>query len=89
MDNQEEQNNIEVQPDLYLESPKAFHLEMPPYHNFDLSTKAISKAIYEILSNRSTIDAYCIWCEKKAYLGHTTIYLIMFLFLPGQKEIMD
>ncbi|KKT83080.1 MAG: hypothetical protein UW80_C0022G0003 [Microgenomates group bacterium GW2011_GWC1_44_9] len=65
MDNQEEQNNIEVQPDLYLESPKAFHLEMPPYHNFDLSTKAISRKIYEILSNRATIDAYCIWCEKE------------------------
>ena len=59
----EEQAEIKIDP--YLESPKAFHLEMPPYHNFDLSTKAISKAIYEILSNRSTIDAYCIWCEKE------------------------
>jgi hypothetical protein len=64
MDNQEEQN-IEVQPDPYLESPKAFHLEMPPYHNFDLSTKSISNKIFEILSNEETIDAYCIWCEKE------------------------
>lgn len=64
MDNQEEQN-IEVQLDPYLESPKAFHLEMPPYHNFDLSTKVIARKIYEILGNRETIDAYCIWCEKE------------------------
>ena len=65
MDNQEEQNNIEVQADLYLESPKAFHLEMPPYHNFDLSTRVISNKIFSILSNEETIDAYCIWCEKE------------------------
>lgn len=59
----EEQAEIKI--DQYLESPKAFHLEMPPYHNFDLSTKAISRTIYEILSNRTTIDAYCIWCGKE------------------------
>ena len=64
MDNQEEQN-IEIQPDPYLESPKAFHLEMPPYHNFDLSTRIISNKIFSILSNEETIDAYCIWCEKE------------------------
>ncbi len=64
MDNQEEQN-IEVQLDPYLESPKAFHLEMPPYHDFDLSTKVIARKIYEILGNRETVDAYCIWCKKE------------------------
>ena len=64
MDDQEEKI-IEIQPDPYLESPKVFHLEMPLYHNFDLSAKAVSKAIYQILSSRETIDAYCIWCGKE------------------------
>ena len=64
MENSEEQNTG-VQLDPYLESPKAFHLEMPPYHDFDLSVGVIEEKIYELLSNRETIDAYCIWCDKE------------------------
>ncbi len=54
-----------IQTDPYLESVKAFHLEMPPYRNFDLSIKTIAKKVYQNLSNRETIDAYCIWCDKE------------------------
>ncbi|OGF86511.1 hypothetical protein A3I28_03845 [Candidatus Giovannonibacteria bacterium RIFCSPLOWO2_02_FULL_43_37] len=57
--------NLGYQPDPYLESPKAFHLEMPPYHDFDLSIGVTEERIYELLSNRNTIDAYCIWCDKE------------------------
>lgn len=58
-----QQNTIETNP--YLESPKAFHLEMPPYSIFDLSIGVIEEKIYELLSSRGTIDAYCIWCDKE------------------------
>lgn len=54
-----------IQPDPYLESVKAFHLEMPPYHNFDLSIGMTAEKIYKNLTNRDTIDAYCIWCDKE------------------------
>lgn len=64
MENLEEQNT-EPQIDPYLESPKAFHLEMPLYHDFDLSIGIIEEKIYELLSNQKTIDAYCIWCDKE------------------------
>lgn len=64
MENTEEQN-IEHQIDPYLESPKTFHLEMPPYHDFDLSIGIIEEKVYELLSNQNTIDAYCIWCDKE------------------------
>lgn len=64
MEDKETQNVIS-QIDPYLVSPKAFHLEMPPYHNFDLSIGMVEEKIYEILSNRKTIDAYCIWCDKE------------------------
>lgn len=64
MEDQETQNVIS-QIDPYLVSPKAFHLEMPPYHNFDLSIGMVEEKIYEILSNQKTIDAYCIWCDKE------------------------
>ncbi len=57
--------NLGYQPDPYLKSPKAFHLEMPPYHNFDLSIGMTAERIYENLTNRGTIDAYCIWCDKE------------------------
>lgn len=57
--------NLGYQPDPYLESPKAFHLEMPPYHDFNLSIGMTAEKIYEILTNRETIDAYCIWCDKE------------------------
>ena len=52
-----QQDTIETNP--YLESPKVFHLEMPPYSIFDLSISAIEETIYELLSSRETIDAYC------------------------------
>lgn len=64
MENSEEQN-AEVQFDPYLESPKAFHLEMPPYHDFDLSIGMTAGKIFKNLNNQKTIDAYCIWCEKE------------------------
>ena len=51
---------------LYLESHKAFHLEMPLYAALDLSDKKISKKVYECVSYSGTIDAYCIWCEKES-----------------------
>lgn len=65
MDNQEEQN-IEVQSDPYLESPKAFHLEMPLYHVFDLSIGTVAEKVHKFLSFSGTIDAYCIWCDKES-----------------------
>ena len=42
-----------IQTDPYLESVKAFHLEMPPYRNFDLSIKTIAKKVYQNLSERA------------------------------------
>ena len=65
MENSEEQN-IGFQLDPYLESPKAFHLEMPLYHTFDLSIGTIAEKVYEFLSFSGTIDAYCIWCDKES-----------------------
>ncbi len=59
-----EKRNINLA-DPYLESPKAFHLEMPPYHNLDLSIGMDEEKIYKLLSNKKTIDAYCIWCDKE------------------------
>jgi hypothetical protein len=61
----EQINNQEKKLDKYLESPKNFHLEMPLYYSFDLSINDIEKKIFELLSNRQTIDAYCIWCDKE------------------------
>lgn len=58
-----QQNTVQADP--YLESPKVFHLEMPPYHNFDLSIGIVAEKIYKNLSSRGTIDAYCIWCGKE------------------------
>src|SRR3989338_4617990 len=58
-----QQNTIQSDP--YLESEKAFHLEMPPYHNFDLSIGMTAEKIYKNLTNQKTIDAYCIWCDKE------------------------
>lgn len=58
-----QQNTIQADP--YLESVKAFHLEMPPYHTFDLSIGMTAEKIYKNLTNRDTIDAYCIWCDKE------------------------
>ena len=65
MENSEEQN-AGLQLDPYLESPKAFHLEMPPYHTFDLSIGAVAEKVYKLLSFSGTIDAYCIWCDKES-----------------------
>ena len=65
MPDEEEQINIIEQEDTHLQSPKAFHLEMPLYRVFDLSLGMIEEKIYEHLSYRGTIDAYCIWCGKE------------------------
>ena len=63
MPNSKEQNT-KVQIDTYLESPKAFHLEMPLYHKLDLSVGIVAEKVFEILCYSGTIDAYCIWCKK-------------------------
>lgn len=65
MEDQEEQNTG-LQLDPYLESPKAFHLEMPLYHGFDLSIGVVAEKVFECVSYYGTIDAYCIWCKKES-----------------------
>jgi len=65
MENSEEQN-INIQLDPYLESPKAFHLEMPLYHELDLTIGVIAEKAYEMMTHSETMDAYCIWCEKES-----------------------
>ena len=65
MSNSNEKNK-EIQFDPYLESPKAFHLEMPLYRIFDLTDKTIAEKVYQCVSYNDTIDAYCIWCEKES-----------------------
>jgi len=66
MENTEEQNT-EPQFNLYLESPKAFYLEMPLYHSIDLGIEPIAKAALAYLFKfNKTVDAYCIWCNKES-----------------------
>lgn len=52
------------QPDSYLESSKAFHLEMPLYRTYDLGIGTIKEKIYGLMTEGGTIDAYCVWCKK-------------------------
>lgn len=61
-----EGQNSKIKLDPYLESPKAFHLEMPLYHGFDLSIGAVAEKVYGCVSYNGTIDAYCIWCKKES-----------------------
>lgn len=61
----QEIQKIKTKDNHYLESPKAFHLEMPPYYDFDLSIGTVEEKIYDLLSNQATVDAYCIWCDKE------------------------
>jgi len=49
----------------YLESPKAFHLEMPLYLELDLSDDLTVTKITQHLTYSDTIDAYCIYCNKE------------------------
>jgi len=70
MDEQEKIKEL----DIYLHSPKAFHLEMPLYHEFDLSEDGIPEVIHDLLSYSGTIDAHCIWCEKESVFD-TSEYL--------------
>jgi len=65
MENSEEQNTY-TQLDPYLESPKAFHLEMPLYHELDLTIGVIAEKVYEMMTHSETMDAYCIWCDKES-----------------------
>lgn len=58
--------NLGYQPDLYLESPKIFHLEMPLYRSYDLLIGSVKEKIYELMTFYGTIDAYCIWCKKES-----------------------
>ena len=70
----EEQAEIKI--DQYLESPKAFHLEMPLYHELDLTIGVVAEKAYELIAHSGTMDAYCIWCDKESvfdsreYVGH-------------------
>jgi len=65
MENSEEQNTY-TQLDPYLESLKAFHLEMPLYHELDLTIGVIAEKVYEMMTHSETMDAYCIWCDKES-----------------------
>lgn len=65
MPNLEEEQSEEKQLSPYLDSVKAFLLEAPLYHEFDLSIKDEEKKIKEFLSYNRTIDAHCLWCEKE------------------------
>ena len=72
----EEQEQTEIKIDQYLESPKAFHLEMPLYHDLDLTLGVVAEKVYELIAHSGTMDAYCIWCDKESvfdsreYVGH-------------------
>ncbi|OGJ47426.1 hypothetical protein A2344_00280 [Candidatus Peregrinibacteria bacterium RIFOXYB12_FULL_41_12] len=50
----------------YLASPKAFHLEMPLYHELKLSVPNIAGKTYMHMHNENPIDAFCIWCKKES-----------------------
>ena len=69
-----QEENIQTRESKYLNSPKEFHLEMPLYLDFDLSVESIADKVYDNLSNRDVIDAYCIWCEKESVF-HAYNYL--------------
>lgn len=51
---------------IYLQSPKAFHLEMPLYTAFDLTVRSVAERVFSNISYAGTIDAYCIYCEKES-----------------------
>lgn len=65
MENSEEQN-AGLQLDPYLESSKAFHLEMPLYHALDISIGMIAEKVYALMTYSGTTDAYCLWCDKES-----------------------
>jgi hypothetical protein len=50
----------------YLESPKAFHLEMPLYHKIFLGSAGVERKVFDWLSYDKTIDVYCTKCEKES-----------------------
>lgn len=62
--NKKQTTGLQVDP--YLMSPKAFHLEMPLYHELDLSIGMTAEKVFENVSYGGTIDAYCIWCDKES-----------------------
>jgi len=78
-----EEQNKEIQLDPYFVSTKAFHLEMPLYHDFDLSIGVVEERIYELLSNKKTIDAYCIWCDKEDTVFRAYDYLSDNVLIPS------
>lgn len=66
-----QQNTAQTDP--YLDSSKAFHLEMPLYRNYDLGIGMIKEKIYELMTSGGTVDAYCIWCKKDSvFQAHPT-----------------
>ena len=60
------EEQIEIKIDQYLESLKAFHLEMPLYHELDLTIGVVAEKAYELIAHSGTMDAYCIWCDKES-----------------------
>ena len=56
--------------EIFLESTKAFHLEMPLYNHINISKKSIREKIFEHLNYSGTIDAYCVWCGKESVFNN-------------------
>jgi hypothetical protein len=50
--------------DIYLVSPKKFHLEMPLYLEIDLRAEGMARKIHDLISFYGKIDAFCVWCGK-------------------------
>lgn len=48
---------------IYLRSAEAFHFEMPPYHELDITDEKILDTIVSLLSDADKVDLYCIFCN--------------------------
>ncbi|MBU1102351.1 short-chain dehydrogenase [Patescibacteria group bacterium] len=76
----------EIQNDPYLNSPREFILEMPLYHELDLSVGSQCRKIYDLLCYSGTIDIYCIKCGKESVFD-TVEYLNRTIFSEWKKSI--
>jgi len=70
---EEQEQNVVVEIDPYLISPKSLHLEMPLYHTLELSLGIVAEKVYGLLTYSGTVDAYCIWCEKESVFNTTRV----------------
>lgn len=52
--------------DKYLDTPRAFHLEMPLYHEIETKLASIEQKVYALLAYGGTIDIYCTGCAKES-----------------------